>query len=206
MKKILILSVVVCLFGIALADNVMKDRLNRESRNMKRIYFGYVLDALMDIGRGAKVLAGAPTLQYGTGASDTTKIKTAAFASWNNGQFITFPTKTTAFTATSHDVASGKYATYRIGADFDDSTTVIIKSAAVYATKDSALAALPACPDSLLNLGYVSIYASGALFDATTTKLNAATVTVEYRDAINFIYDLESFSTWEGYFDTAEKP
>jgi len=122
------------------------------------------------------VLVSDPSLSAGT--SDTAKVKAAAFSAWNAGSYISFPALETAFTATTHDIDSSKYATFRIGKDFDDSTAVIIMSAADYATKDSALNALPACPDSLLDLGYL------------TTKLNASTVTVEYEDANNYIMDL----------------
>jgi len=189
MKKLIVFFSIFCILGIGLGVTDYVNRLNRSfSRSIARqINFGYMLRDMNSLLRGGKVLVSDPSLSAGT--SDTAKVKAAAFSAWNAGSYISFPALETAFTATTHDIDSSKYATFRIGKDFDDSTAVIIMSAADYATKDSALSALPACPDSLLDLGYLIIYASDA-FDATTTKLNASTVTVEYEDANNYIMDL----------------
>jgi len=188
-KAILFISLF-CIIGASFGVTDYVSRLNRSfSRSVARaINFGYMLRDMNSLLRGGKVLVSDPALAAGT--SDTAKVKAAAFKAWNAGGYISFPALETAFTATTHDIASGKYATYRLGKDFDDSLAVVIMSASTYTTKDSALTAVPACPDSLLNIGYLMIYASGGAFDATTTKLNASTLTVEYNDANNYVMDL----------------
>lgn len=173
----------------AWAVDTYKSRVNKMNPVSKATNLGYMLDQINAALRGEDVLTSTVTLAAGT--SDTTKVKIGAHTIWVDGVYYSIPATELAFTATTHDVLSTKWASYRISME-SDSTGVITMSASTYTTRAAALAALPACPAGDVNVGYIIIYADGALFDATTTKLNASTVDVYYYPATNYIIDLDN--------------
>jgi hypothetical protein len=190
MKKFTIFLVSVLVLVLALAAYPSdKDRVNKMNPVAKTVNMGYMLDQINAALRGEEVLTAAVTLA--AGSSDTAKIAISAHTIWVDGVFYSIPATELAFTATTHDCASTKWRTYRVSMEAD-STGVITAAASTYSTRALAMAALPACPAGDVNLGYIVVYADGALFDATTTKLNASTVDVEYFPATNYITDLDN--------------
>lgn len=120
-------------------------------------------------------LVSNPNLAIGT--SSKAKIKHDAFTYVLNGEFTTIPGGEVAFTATTHDVTDGHFKNYNVY--LDGSTVKILGSA-----ED---AVCPATPAGKLKLGEVKIATSGALFDATTTLLDAATVTDTYTNKTDLV-------------------
>lgn len=186
MKKFLIFALVLLMVVPLLATD--KTRVNKMNPVAKAVNLGYMLDQINAVLRGEEVLTKAVTLAAGT--SDTAKVLIGAHTLWIDGLYYSIPATELAFTATTHDCASTKWRTYRISMEAD-STGVITHAATTYSTRALAMAALPACPAGDVDLGYIVVYADGALFDASTTKLNAATVDVEYVPATNYITDLD---------------
>ena len=131
-----------------------------------------LLTAIFELlkGEGDTRLLSAPTLAIGT--SSKAKIKHAAFHIVKDGVFSTITGGEVAFTATTDDVTDGHFKNYNV---YLDGTTVKILGGA----ED---AACPATPAGKLKLGEVKVATAGALFDATTTELDAATVTDTYAD------------------------
>lgn len=189
-KSILIISLVAMFLLISVGGTLTTytNRVNRMNPVANAVKMGNMFDAINAALRGEDVLCSSITLSAGT--SDTAKVKIAAFNAWFDGSFMGFPAAEKAFTATTHDVDSSKYATYKLSTQ-SDSTLTLTMSAATYATADSAIDALAATPTNEINLGYVLLYASGGAFDASTTKLNASTLTVTYVPATNYIIDLD---------------
>lgn len=194
MKK-KIFSILAVVFAIVVivsslyAVDTYKQRVNKMNPVSKAISFGYMLDQINAVLRGEEVLSSTVTLAAGT--SDTAKVRIGAHTIWVDGVYYSIPATELAFTATTHDILSTKWASYRISME-SDSTGVITMSASTYTTRAAALAALPACPAGDVNVGYLIVYADGALFDASTTKLNASTVDVYYYPATNYIIDLDN--------------
>lgn len=171
------------------AVDTKKNRVNIMNPAAKAVNLGYMLDKVNAVLRGEEVLTSTVTLAAGT--SDTAKVLIGAHTIWVDGLYYSIPATELAFTATTHDCANGKWRTYRISMEAD-STGVITHAASTYSTKALALAALPDCPAGDVDLGYIIVYANGALFDASTTKLNAATVIVTYVPATNYVIDLDT--------------
>lgn len=130
-------------------------------------------------------LVSNPNLAIGT--SSKAKIKHDAFTYVLNGAFTTITGGEVAFTATTHDVTDGHFKNYNVY--LDGSTVKILGSA-----ED---AVCPATPAGKLKLGEVKITSTGALFDATTTLLDAGTVTDVYTNKTDVVatadFSLSSF-------------
>lgn len=165
-----------------------KTRINNLAPVAKKVSLGNMLDAICGVLRGDEVLTSATTLSIGT--SSKPKVKVGAVTGWINGVYFAANAQEVAFTATDHDVADTKWATYRLSI-VANGTVTITKSASTYATRALAIAALPAVPTAEVDLGYVIVHANGALFDASTTNLDAATVAVEYMAATNYVIDFD---------------
>lgn len=133
---------------------------------------------LNEIANGSAVgkLLSNPTLAIGT--SSKAKVKTSAFDYIKDGVIKTVASAETAFTATDHDLADGYEAIYVLSLDPSDDSINITMGTAVESAEADAVA--PATPAGELKLGEVLIATSGAVFDATTTLLDAGTVTDTY--------------------------
>jgi hypothetical protein len=193
MKKIVFILLGIALVILAIAASTYavdtnKNRIEYMNPVAHAVHLGYMLDQINAIFAGGEVLTSTVTLAAGT--SDTAKVLIGAHTLWSDGLFYSIPATELAFTATTHDCANGKWRTYRISME-PDSTGVITHAASTYSTKALAVAALPACPAGDIDLGYICVYANGALFDASTTKLNAATLIVTYIPATNYVKDLD---------------
>lgn len=147
------------------------------------------LQALLnEIANGATVgkLMDNPTLAIGS--SSKAKIKTSAFAYVKDGVMKTIAAAETAFTATSHDLADGGEAVYLLSLKLADDSLVITKGTEVVSADEDAVA--PATPDGHLKLGEVLIATSGAIFDASSTDLDAATLDVTYTNKTDYFSGL----------------
>lgn len=130
-----------------------------------------VNDVVVDDG-GYRLLSN-PTLAIGT--SSKAKVKHGDIVYSKDGAITTIAGGEVAFTAATDDLVDGTGAVYLVY--LDDTTVKILKGTA---TAGGTGAVCPATPAGKLKLGEVKIVTSGALFDATTTLLNAATVTDTY--------------------------
>jgi len=135
-------------------------------------------------------LVSNPNLAIGT--SSKKKIKHDTFSYILNGVITTIAGGEVAFTATTHDITDGEGAVFLVY--LDDSTVKISKGT----SKTGGTGAVcPATPAGKLKLGEVKIVTSGALFDATTTDLDAATVTDTYTNKTDLVatadFSLSSF-------------
>lgn len=135
-------------------------------------------DLLEEIANGSNAgrLLSNPTLAIGTGSK--AKILTSAFSYIKDGIIKTVASAETAFTATTHDIADGYEAIYVLSLDPSDDSFTITKGTSVESGVGTPVA--PATPTGELKLGEVKIVTSGAIFDASTTLLDAATVTDTY--------------------------
>lgn len=136
-----------------------------------------LLEDMVDIVQndGVARLISNPNLAIGT--SSKAKIKHDAFSVMTNGAITTITGGEVAFTATTHDVTDGHFKNYNVY--LDGSTVKILGSA-----ED---AVCPATPAGKLKLGEVKITSTGALFDATTTLLDASTVTDVYTNKTDVV-------------------
>ena len=135
-------------------------------------------------------LVSNPNLAIGT--SSKAKIKHDAFTYVLNGAYTTITGGEVAFTATTHDIADGEGAVFLVY--LDGSTVKLSKGTA---TTGGTGAVCPATPAGKLKLGEVKIVTSGALFDASTTELDALTVTDTYTNKTDLVatadFSLSSF-------------
>lgn len=125
-------------------------------------------------------LVSNPNLAIGT--SSKAKIKHDAFTYVLNGAFTTISGGEVAFTATTHDITDGEGAVFLVY--LDGSTVKISKGTS---TTGGTGAVCPTTPSGKLKLGEVKIVTSGALFDASTTELDAATVTDTYTNKTDVV-------------------
>lgn len=125
-------------------------------------------------------LVSNPNLAIGT--SSKAKIKHDAFTYVLNGAFTTITGGEVAFTATTHDITDGEGAVFLVY--LDGSTVKLSKGTA---TTGGTGAICPATPAGKLKLGEVKIVTSGALFDASTTLLDAGTVTDTYTNKTDLV-------------------
>ena len=170
---------------IALTDYVDKNWLYQD--NLQGLLTDMIeIVANKDVPR----LVSNPNLAIGT--SSKAKIKHDAFTYVLNGAYTTITGGEVAFTATTHDLVDGTGAVYNV---YLDGTTVkILKGTA---TSGGTGAVCPATPAGKLKLGEVKIVTSGALFDASTTELDAGTVTDTYTNKTDLVatadFSLSSF-------------
>ena len=141
-----------------------------------------LLEDFIDIVKndGVTRLMSSPNLVIGT--SSKKKIKHDAFTVYADGVITTIVTGEVAFTATDHDVTDGEGAVFLVY--LDGSTVKLLMGTATTGGTD---AECPATPAGKLKLGEVKIVASGALFDATTTDLDAVTVTDTYANKTDVV-------------------
>jgi len=145
--------------------------------NLKAI-LNEIVDGINAAG-GTRLLSN-PTLAIGTTKS---KIKHNAFDIMKDGVVSTINTGEVAFTATTDDLEDGTGAIYLVY--LDGSTVKILKGTATSGGTD---AVCPATPAGKVKLGEVKIVnSSGALFDATTTLLDASGLTVTYTNKIDVV-------------------
>lgn len=112
------------------------------------------------------------------GTTNNTRVKTDAASVFHSGLPVPVAAVETAFTVTTHNIASGNEAKFlfhmsRAGA------LVIAKGADAAGVGASVDPALPADTIAVLR---VTIRATGLLFTATTDALNAAHLAVTYED------------------------
>jgi len=112
------------------------------------------------------------------GSSSKAKVKTNAFDYVKDGVFHTVAAAETAFTATEHDIADKSEAIFVVSCKLADDSIVITMGDPVLSEDGSAVA--PATPEGHLKLGEVKIVTDGAVFDASTTLLDAATLTATF--------------------------
>ena len=112
------------------------------------------------------------------GDTAKTAVANGAFTVMRDGVISSISAETTGtpFTATVHDIADGYGAIYLFYLD-ENNAMKIVKGDSVLAGTG---AVCPETPEGGLKVGEVKIVTSGALFDATTTALDAGTVTDTY--------------------------
>lgn len=164
-----------------------------------------LLEDMVDIVQndGVTRLMSNPNLAIGT--SSKAKVKHDTFHVMTDGVISTIAGGEVAFTATTHDIADGYGAVYLIY--LDGSTVKISKGTA---TEGGTGAVCPATPAGKLKLGEVKIVTSGAIFDATSTDLDAVTVTDTYTNKTDVVatadftlsnYGLEDYRYSENFKD-----
>jgi len=89
---------------------------------------------------------------------------------------ISAETTGTPFTATIHDIADGYGAVYLFYLDADNAMKIVKGTSTLAGTN----AVCPETPEGGLKVGEVKLVTVGAIFDATTTALDAVTVTDTY--------------------------
>ena len=135
----------------------------------------------------------APGLTIGSSAK--AKIKIANTINYSvDGIMYTKATAEIAFTATTHDLADGEEAYYYLTINASGTVTVTMGTEATTASGGATLDWSEAGSGTII--GAVHIATSGAAFDASTTELDAATVTDTYYDAAGAVVlfsDLEKY-------------
>ena len=187
-----ILAMILVLFVVFIQAQTYEEQLDIMNPTADKVNIGGMLNDICKILYGDEVLTTAPSLVAGT--TDTAEVRlNATIYSWFNGAVNPVVAAEVAFTATTHDCDSSKYATYRVEVNASDSLIITMSgSNTEYATRDSAITNLSARTADYVSLGYVLVYASGNLFNATTTKLNAtATITVWYVPETVYVIDLD---------------
>ena len=153
--------------------------------NLKEILNDYIEQ--INSGNGSRIL-GNPTLAIGS--SSKAKVLNSAFDVVRDGVTYTIDSAETAFTATTDDLVDGYGAVYLVYLDEDNDIKILKGTATLAGTG----AVCPATPEGGLKIGEVKLVTSGAVFDATTTELDAQTVTATYTnktDALATIDDYE---------------
>jgi hypothetical protein len=126
-----------------------------------------------------RILTAGAALAIGDTAK--TAVANGAFTVYRDGVVSTIGADTTgtAFTATTHDIADGYGAIFLFYLDAANAMK-ILKGTATLAGTD---AVEPDVPAGGMKVGTVKIVTVGAAFDATTTALDAETVTDTYTSA-----------------------
>lgn len=152
---------------------------------------------------GKTRLISSPNLVIGT--SSKAKIKHDAFSVYVDGATTTITGGEVAFTATTHDLEDGEGAVYLVY--LDGSTVKILMGTPTTGGTD---AVCPATPAGKLKLGEVKLVSTGAVFDATTTELDANTVTDTYVNGTDVVgiadfnianYGLEDYRYNKNFYD-----
>lgn len=142
-----------------------------------------LLEDMIDIvaNDGVARLISNPNLAIGT--SSKAKVKHDAFSYILDGAITTITGGEVAFTATTHDIADHSEAIYLIY--LDGSTVKISKGTSVLTATGGAVC--PTTPAGKLKLGEVKIATEGGIFDASTTELDALTVTDTYTNKTDLV-------------------
>lgn len=133
----------------------------------------------------AQILALATLQAGGTGvvyqhafSNTTTTLAYTAFNAFVNGINVYKAAGTVALTATTHDVAIDKWASYRVSMVVGGTIVITKQVAAEDDTEAAAIGHLAALPAVSVNLGYFTVRGgSAAIFDATTNNLATGAVT-----------------------------
>lgn len=136
---------------------------------------GTKLDQLMSalnlLAGGTGVMAPQHTM-----SNSTVSLALTAFTYYINGVPARKAAGNTALTATTHDVAATKWASYRVS--IQSGGTVTITKSTDQDTEALAVANLPALPANEANVGYFLVRGGdAAIFDATTNNLATGAVT-----------------------------
>lgn len=118
------------------------------------------------------------------GSSSKAKIKIANdVLACVNGTMVLVAAAEVAFTATTHDIADGYINMYVLVTD--SAGTVAIRMGTP-ATTTAGIAGVvpPTIPANTAVIGIVTVSTTGAIFDASTTELDAVTVTDLYYDVV----------------------
>lgn len=169
--------------------------------NLKEILNDYIEQ--INSGNGTRIL-GNPTLAIGS--SSKAKVLNSAFDVIRDGVTYTIDSTETAFTATTDDLADGYGAVYLVYLDEDNGIKILKGTATLAGTG----AVCPATPEGGLKIGEVKLVTVGAIFDATTTELDAATVTATYtnktdaEEAIDDKYEPKHWLHWHNLHEILE--
>lgn len=147
--------------------------LNNISPETDKSQLGKRIRQLLDL---AILQAGGTGVVYAIILSNsTTALSFTAFNYFVNGAPARIAAGTKALTATTHDVAQDKWASFRVSIA---AGTVTITKAADVDTEAEAHANLAAVPANEANMGYFVVRGgTGAAFDATTTNLATGAIT-----------------------------
>ena len=137
--------------------------------------------------QGGVAIVGTPALAIGS--SSKAKILNGAFTVVRDGVVSTIASTETAFTATAHDIADGKEAIFLV---YLNGSNVITLLKGADAGADEAVC--PDTPSGGLKIGEVKLSTSGAIFDATTTLLDAETLTDTYTNKTDVPIALTDYS------------
>jgi hypothetical protein len=135
------------------------------------------------VNRLACRMINTPGLAIGTSSKKKVKIVNECMAVVN-GTIVPIAAATeVAFTATTHDVADTYTNVYVITVNAAGTLAMLMGTAAL-TTATVAACVLPTIPADVAVVGIVSIATAAAIFDATTTDLDAGTVTDLYYDCV----------------------
>lgn len=153
-----------------------------DARNMRTQFNALRADLIKAL--SGDYLISAPGLAIG---STKAQVATDAFDFAVNGmpEAKTAVAAGTAFTATTHDVTGGSSNSFLLSIATGGTITITMGTEAVGTTPGTAAT----LPTGEVALGTVVIYSAAAGFDATTTELDAADLTVTYTDAAIFGLD-----------------
>lgn len=181
-------------------------RIEIESNMMKGYWNEDILDGGFVFDHCAGTLSGnitigRPTLQRGTTSAKEVKHSAVqGFFAAAATTVVVVAGAEKAFTATTHDVAAGKYAAFLLSAVTAGTVTITIGTAK--STRDAALAALASLPALSIPLGIVIVPGGTAGFDATTDDIPS---TAEYLSTGGILsggvsrYGLVSGETFRGF-------
>lgn len=124
----------------------------------------------------------AAGLAIGSGSKAKIKIANDVLA-YVDGKMVLVAAAEVAFTTTTHDIADGYTNMYVLVTDSAGAVTVRMGTAAANATGIAGVVP-PTIPAKTAVIGIVALKADGAAFDATTTELDALTVTDLYYDIV----------------------
>lgn len=117
-------------------------------------------------------------LAIGSSSKKAIKIASDVYGSIN-GTLFKVAAAEVAFTATAHDVVDTYSRLFFLTCDSAGTVTIRASDPALTSGGVAAIT-IPTIPENCAVIGAVLISSSGALFDATTTDLDAVTVTVAY--------------------------
>ncbi len=123
-----------------------------------------------------------PGLAIGSGSKAKVLI-TNAIACMINGKLVLVASQEVAFTATSDDIADGYINVFLVTVNASG-TCALEGGQAVLIASGAAAVVLPEVADNKAVIGIVTVSTAAAIFNATTTLLDAGTVTELYYDIV----------------------
>lgn len=124
-----------------------------------------------------------PGLVIGTSSKKKVKLTNTILVSVGGVLATVAAATEVAFTATTHDIADGSTNIFALVADSAGAVTVLPGTAAATSGGIGGVVP-PVIPTNRACIGFVVIATSGAIFDATSTDLDAVTLTVTYHDCV----------------------